>query len=280
MNELIERIKYYIEINKKKIIIISIVLVVILSSVLSIILYNKYNNKDNQDIFADLDEIIEYKDENKNEEEKEDKISEIDISKEEITNVKVDIKGEVKNPGVYELSSTSRIIDAINIAGGLTKNASTKVNNLSRFVKDEMVIIIYSKKEIENIKETKKEEQDLIKDTYYYKDVIKNDSNIYYKDIDSNTNNLTNNIVDNNSSLDINIDEIISSDSNISNDKISINEAGIDELTTLSGIGEAKAKAIIEYRTTNGSFKNIEDIMNVSGIGQAAFDKIKDYITI
>ncbi len=61
---------------------------------------------------------------------------------------------------------------------------------------------------------------------------------------------------------------------------ININTAGINELMTLSGVGEAKAKAIIEYREKNGSFKSIEDIKNVSGIGEAAYQKIKDYITV
>jgi competence protein ComEA len=49
---------------------------------------------------------------------------------------------------------------------------------------------------------------------------------------------------------------------------------------TLSGIGESKALAIIEYRDNNGGFKVLEDIMNVSGIGEAAYNKIKDYITL
>ena len=49
---------------------------------------------------------------------------------------------------------------------------------------------------------------------------------------------------------------------------------------TLSGIGESKALAIIEYRDENGLFENLEDIMNVSGIGQSAYSKIKDYIKL
>ena len=49
---------------------------------------------------------------------------------------------------------------------------------------------------------------------------------------------------------------------------------------TLSGIGEAKAKSIIEYREQNGGFKSIEDIKNVTGIGDALFDKIKENITL
>ena len=62
--------------------------------------------------------------------------------------------------------------------------------------------------------------------------------------------------------------------------KVSINSGTIDELCTLNGIKEARAKKIIEYRTTNGPFKSLEDIMNVSGIGEAIFAKIKDSITL
>ena len=62
--------------------------------------------------------------------------------------------------------------------------------------------------------------------------------------------------------------------------KISINKASKEELMHLSGIGEAKANKIIEYRTQNGLFTTIEDIKKVSGIGEAIFAKIKDYITV
>ena len=62
--------------------------------------------------------------------------------------------------------------------------------------------------------------------------------------------------------------------------KVNINSATVDELTTLNGIGEAKAIKIIEYRNTNGLFKSIEDIKNVSGIGDTYYEKIKDNITI
>lgn len=62
--------------------------------------------------------------------------------------------------------------------------------------------------------------------------------------------------------------------------KVNINTADKDELMSLSGIGESRALAIIEYREQNGFFKNIEDIMNVSGIKDAMFEKICDYITV
>jgi competence protein ComEA len=61
---------------------------------------------------------------------------------------------------------------------------------------------------------------------------------------------------------------------------ININTADINELTTLSGIGESRAKAIIDYREKNGAFNSIEDIKNVDGIKDGLFSKIKDNITI
>ncbi|HHY77955.1 MAG TPA: competence protein ComE [Clostridiales bacterium] len=73
-----------------------------------------------------------------------------------------------------------------------------------------------------------------------------------------------------------NNNEIYSSKS----DKININTAGIAELDSLPGIGEAYAKRIIEYREKNGLFKSIEEIKNVSGIGEKRFEAIKDLITV
>ncbi|OGH58732.1 MAG: hypothetical protein A2725_03485 [Candidatus Magasanikbacteria bacterium RIFCSPHIGHO2_01_FULL_33_34] len=64
------------------------------------------------------------------------------------------------------------------------------------------------------------------------------------------------------------------------NELININIANIEELDTLPGIGIAKAQAIVDYRELNGSFATIEDIMNVSGIGQVTYDNMKDLITV
>ena len=65
-----------------------------------------------------------------------------------------------------------------------------------------------------------------------------------------------------------------------SSDKISLNKATKEQLLSLPGIGESKANAIVAYRTEHGSFQKIEDIMNISGIKNGVFDKIKDKITI
>ncbi|NMC60449.1 MAG: hypothetical protein GYA51_13850 [Candidatus Methanofastidiosa archaeon] len=64
------------------------------------------------------------------------------------------------------------------------------------------------------------------------------------------------------------------------NGKININKANLEQLMALPGIGEVKAQAIIDYRTKNGPFKSIQEIMNVTGIGEKTFEKIQDMITV
>ncbi len=61
---------------------------------------------------------------------------------------------------------------------------------------------------------------------------------------------------------------------------VDINTAGVDELATLPGIGQAKAEAIVEYREANGPFAAPEDLMQVSGIGEATYRKLAVYITV
>lgn len=62
--------------------------------------------------------------------------------------------------------------------------------------------------------------------------------------------------------------------------KININTADMYDLDRLTGIGEATAKKIIDYRTKNGNFEVIEDIMNVEGIGREKFNAIQEDITV
>ncbi|MBI4168783.1 MAG: helix-hairpin-helix domain-containing protein [Acidobacteria bacterium] len=64
------------------------------------------------------------------------------------------------------------------------------------------------------------------------------------------------------------------------NDKININTAGVEELVTLPGIGRVYAERIVEYRQKNGPFKKVEDILNVRGVGEKTFEKIKDRLTV
>ncbi len=199
----------------------------------------------------------------------------IEVKKEEvtITKISVDVKGAVKKPGVYELDYGSRVNDAIKAAGGLKSSASTKYLNLSKKIGDETVIKVYTEKQISNMNVTfeVKEEcecptQDII--DCAGASIIEDSSN----DVDDNHDNIRENEVK---------EEVKEEQNNeVSDNKVSINNATKDELMTLKGIGEAKALAIIEYREKNNGFKVLEDIMNVSGIGEAAFSKIKDYIKL
>ena len=66
----------------------------------------------------------------------------------------------------------------------------------------------------------------------------------------------------------------------VSDTLLNLNTATAEQLTSLSGIGEAKAAAIVEYRSKVGKFKSVEEIKNVSGIGDAMFERIKDKITV
>lgn len=157
-------------------------------------------------------------------------------------NFTVEIKGQVINPGVYKVKEGSRVIDVINLAGGLTDSANTRYINLSKKVTDEMSIIIYSNDEINK----NKENNIVIIEEPCVCSTIKNDACL--KDV--NDNNL-----------------------------ISISTATKKELLEIPGIGESKADAIIQYRENN-KFTSIEDVMNVKGIGQSLFDAIKEYITI
>lgn len=72
----------------------------------------------------------------------------------------------------------------------------------------------------------------------------------------------------------------ISSQDNPTGGKININTATLEELMTLPGIGQAKAVSIITYRETSGRFQTIEDIMNIEGIKEGVYQKIKDMITV
>ena len=173
---------------------------------------------------------------------KEDKKEEKEESKDNIptTKVTVDIKGMINNPGVYEVDSNSRVNDVITLAGGLKEGADTSNINLAKIVSDEMTIIIYSTEEV--LEKFKQE--------------------VCICNCPCIENNACINNNDNNSNL------------------ININTATIEELTTLTGIGDVKAEAIIKYRNEVGKFKTKEELLNVDGIGESLFEKIKDDITV
>ncbi len=171
-----------------------------------------------------------------------------------LATIKVDIKGEINNPGLYEIKENSTLNDVIKQAGDFTAEANSKNLNLSAYVVDEALINIPALKK--TVTKTNNSNNTSSTPSTIKKEVI----------IPSPSNKVT--IKENNT---LNIDQ-----ENI----ININTASVDELITLNGIGESKAQAIIEYRNSIGLFKNINEIKNVKGIGEAVYEKIKDFISV
>lgn len=172
----------------------------------------------------------------------------------------VEIKGAVNSPGVFKVTSDNIINDVINMAGGLKNNAYTKNINLSKNVSKEMVVYVYTNYEysLVNTKEETYEcncpKQDISACTDKGASIITSDEN--------------------------KPEELPDSNSEVENSKVNINNATKEMLTSLSGIGDAKAQKIIDYRNENGLFKSIEDIKNVTGISEKLFEQIKEFITI
>ncbi|MEX3621960.1 helix-hairpin-helix domain-containing protein [Viridibacillus arvi] len=158
------------------------------------------------------------------------------------TSIIVDVKGAVKNPGVYSLSADSRVIDAILLAGGYSKNADSVSINHAQRLQDEMVIYV------PKIGEEPSEVQAIAS-------------------------------VQQSTSIPSTQSGNVSQTSSQS-DKVNLNTADEAALMTLNGVGPSKAKAILSYRDESGPFKTIEDLKNVTGIGDKTFENLRDFITV
>ena len=173
-------------------------------------------------------------------------------------NVFVDIKGAIANPGVYELEQNKKVIDVVNLAGGFLENANTQTINLAKKVTNEMVIIIYTNEEIK-LAMTEEKTAKVIDNTCVCP-VLKNDACINKNETKKDT--------------------TTSNEQETITEPININTASASDFDKLPGIGASKAESIVQYREKNGPFEKIEDLKEISGIGDALFEKIKDYITI
>ena len=235
---------------------IILIIILIIIGIVSFFFFNKYHHR--EEVNNEEPVIKEVAIEEKKEEIKEEQ-------KEEKKKVNVDIKGAVKKPGVYSLDEGSLVNDAIKLAG-LKSSASTKNINLSKKLVDEMVIIVYTTKEL-----MKQEPVEVKEEECATKEVVisecEGSSIVIPKDNANNDDNKNDTTNDNKQTQE-------------ENSKVNINKATKEEIMTLSGIGESKALAIIKYREENNGFKDISEIMNVSGIGEALFNKIKEFITI
>ena len=159
--------------------------------------------------------------------------------------VQVYICGAVVMPGVYELPEGVILNDVVECAGGFTENADvTKINLVYKIESNVSVFIPDCGQAEDAVSEDVFEVQE---------DIIRDEDEYVWGEGAGNQTET--------SAL------------------VNINTAGKDELMTLPGIGEVYAQAIIDYRDT-APFAAIEEIKNVSGIGDAKFEKIKAYITV
>lgn len=152
----------------------------------------------------------------------------------------VHVDGAVQSPGLYKLHEGDRVQDALDQAGGVSDTGSLAFINLSAKLQDEMKIWVPTQEEVAQLKD-----KGLSPDQ-------QNDLHNVAEHTDSQGDSLA---------------------------IVNINTATIEELVSLPGIGEAKAQAIVAYRE-EAPFYAIEEIMEVSGIGEKIFEQIKDRISV
>ena len=161
-----------------------------------------------------------------------------------LSTVFVHVCGCVENPGVYEFPEGSRIYEAIEAAGGITEEGAGDFLNLALPAEDGMKVEVPDRELARLLREQgiSPEGTALGRGQTAGADLLGGQAP--------------------------------------GGPKVNLNTAGREELMTLDGIGETRAEAIIRYRETYGGFQTIEDVMNVSGIKEGAFEKIKDDITV
>ena len=136
----------------------------------------------------------------------------------------IDVAGKVKNTDVYELPQGSRVIDAIEAAGGVGKGGDSSGVNMARLLEDGEQIYIESAASLER--------------------------------------------------------GVSSASRGASGGKVNLNRANLTELDGLPGVGPVLAARIIEWRSTNGNFKTIDELRRVSGIGDAKFNELKEVVVV
>lgn len=162
--------------------------------------------------------------------------------------IAVHVAGAVKTPGVYELPPGSRVIDALNAAGGATAEAAADWLNLAAKVADGEKVYVPNKKEVAAARGT--------------------------------------GAAAGSSGTSANLSGGVGGGAGLSppgvglgGGKINLNLADQAALEGLPGIGPALAQRILTYRASHGPFQSIEQLRNVSGIGEAKFADLKDLVT-
>lgn len=135
--------------------------------------------------------------------------------------VHVHVVGAVAKPGVYELDTSSRVIDAIEAAGGANEDADLQQVNMARLLSDGEQIRVLTAQEA-----------------------------------------------------------ALTSQSGAASALLNLNSATAEQLEELPGVGPALAARILDWRESNGSFKNVEDLSSVSGIGDKLLASVRDLVTL
>lgn len=166
--------------------------------------------------------------------------------------IAVYVCGAVQDPGVYYLPDGSRICDALSEAGGFSYEADREWLNQAQTLSDGEMLVVYTMQETAQMRE-----QGIARGTSV---------------------NGTGSDAGNASGLSGGQSAAESGTSG--SGLINLNTASKEQLMTLPGIGEAKADAIIRYRTETGLFASTEDVMNISGIKNSIYEKIRDRVTV
>ncbi|WP_245807714.1 helix-hairpin-helix domain-containing protein [Halobacillus massiliensis] len=110
-------------------------------------------------------------------------------------------------------------------------------------------------------------------------DAVKNAGGFTEK-ADKNSINLAQKLQDEMVILVLSIDQMSQESQSVSNEKVAVNRAGIDEIQNLPGIGPSKAEKIFQYREENGGFQSVEELLEVPGIGEKTLENMKEMIQI
>ena len=168
----------------------------------------------------------------------------------------VHVCGAVENPDVYELPAGSRVYEAVQAAGGFSGNADSSYVNQAQKLSDGVKLVIPTLEQTQAIasEEDNGDEIGIVG-------------------------------VQDNAGGQEPISSSVGGDAGVgqndaSDGRININTASEAELCNIPGIGAVRAAAIVAYRQEKGGFASVEDIMNVSGIKEGTYEKIKDSIKV
>ena len=158
--------------------------------------------------------------------------------------IKIYIRGEINSPGLYEIGADIRLCEFIDIAGGATENADLERLNLAAILTDGTTVeipAVGSEKSVDPM-------------------IAQTNQAIYQAGTSAS--------------------QITPASDKITSGSININTASATELMRLPGVGQATADKIISYRQSSGGFMSIEEIMNVSGIGEKKFEAMKPFLAV